>query len=117
HFKKAPPLIAQEIAEAISARLEGEADSFLGRLIAEVRAIGPYVNFSFMRGELARIVLNEALDDPRFGADTAAKSEHWMVEYSAPNTNKPQHLGHVRNDLLGFSVAELARWAGREVTR
>ncbi|WP_299890057.1 arginine--tRNA ligase [uncultured Lacinutrix sp.] len=38
-----------------------------------------------------------------------------MVEYSSPNTNKPLHLGHIRNNLLGFSVAEILKASGREV--
>src|SRR6202789_4298828 len=40
-----------------------------------------------------------------------------MVEYSSPNTNKPLHLGHVRNNLLGFSVAEILAAAGYEVIK
>src|SRR6185503_15035226 len=40
-----------------------------------------------------------------------------MVEYSSPNTNKPLHLGHVRNNLLGFSVAEILTAAGYEVIK
>ena len=38
-----------------------------------------------------------------------------MVEYSSPNTNKPLHLGHVRNNLLGFSVAEILKASGKRV--
>lgn len=38
-----------------------------------------------------------------------------MVEYSSPNTNKPLHLGHIRNNLLGYSVAEILKAAGKEV--
>lgn len=38
-----------------------------------------------------------------------------MVEYSSPNTNKPLHLGHVRNNLLGYSVAEILKASGRKV--
>ena len=38
-----------------------------------------------------------------------------MVEYSSPNTNKPLHLGHVRNNLLGFSVAEILKASGKKV--
>ncbi|MFW5967395.1 MAG: arginine--tRNA ligase [Persicimonas sp.] len=111
HLKKAPPLIAEEVAEQIREALDGDD------LIAEVRATGPYVNFVFDRAALARIVVSEALDDADFGADTVATPEHWMIEYSAPNTNKPQHLGHVRNDLLGQTVAQIAERAGHSVTR
>ena len=38
-----------------------------------------------------------------------------MVEYSSPNTNKPLHLGHIRNNLLGYSVSEILKAAGNEV--
>src|SRR5438132_11129398 len=40
-----------------------------------------------------------------------------MVEYSSPNTNKPLHLGHIRNNLLGYSVAELLKAAGNKVIK
>jgi arginyl-tRNA synthetase len=40
-----------------------------------------------------------------------------MVEYSSPNTNKPLHLGHIRNNLLGFSVSEILKYSGYDVTR
>ncbi len=38
-----------------------------------------------------------------------------MVEYSSPNTNKPLHLGHIRNNLLGYSVAEILKASGKKV--
>lgn len=44
-----------------------------------------------------------------------AKDKAIMVEYSSPNTNKPLHLGHVRNNLLGFSVAEILKASGKKV--
>ena len=44
-----------------------------------------------------------------------AKDEAIMVEYSSPNTNKPLHLGHIRNNLLGYSVAEILAASGRKV--
>ena len=49
-------------------------------------------------------------DDTRFGFVTPNPNDKAvMVEYSSPNTNKPLHLGHVRNNLLGYSVAEIDR--------
>lgn len=45
------------------------------------------------------------------------KNKKVMVEYSSPNTNKPLHLGHVRNNLLGYSVAELLKYAGYDVIK
>jgi arginyl-tRNA synthetase len=56
------------------------------------------------------------LENEQFGhVKPTANSEVIMVEYSSPNTNKPLHLGHVRNNLLGFSVAEILKAAGKKV--
>jgi arginyl-tRNA synthetase len=46
-----------------------------------------------------------------------SKNETVMVEYSSPNTNKPLHLGHIRNNLLGFSVAQILKEAGYEIIK
>lgn len=54
--------------------------------------------------------------DPDFGKVEVTKdSDTIMVEYSSPNTNKPLHLGHIRNNLLGFSVAEILKASGKKV--
>lgn len=53
---------------------------------------------------------------PEFGT-YPAKGEKVMVEYSSPNTNKPLHLGHIRNNLLGYSVAEILKANGYEVIK
>src|SRR5690554_575018 len=57
---------------------------------------------------------NQIKDDSTFGYTTEGK-EAMMVEYASPNTNKPLHLGHVRNVLLGYSVAEILKAAGKKV--
>ena len=59
---------------------------------------------------------NTIKDDQKYGF-VASKSEEKavMVEYSSPNTNKPLHLGHVRNNLLGYSVAEILKASGKKV--
>ena len=53
-------------------------------------------------------------DDPQFGRVTEGDNTI-MVEYSSPNTNKPLHLGHIRNNLLGYSVSEILEAAGNKV--
>ena len=59
---------------------------------------------------------NEIKNDPEFGfVKDVEDARKIMVEYSSPNTNKPLHLGHIRNNLLGFSVAEILEAAGNEV--
>jgi arginyl-tRNA synthetase len=59
---------------------------------------------------------NEIKDNLKFGFVTPNPADKAvMVEYSSPNTNKPLHLGHVRNNLLGYSVAEIIKASGKKV--
>ena len=59
---------------------------------------------------------NEIKDDEAYGfVETEPNGKAIMVEYSSPNTNKPLHLGHIRNNLLGYSVAEILKAAGNNV--
>jgi len=59
---------------------------------------------------------NDIKEDIQFGFVTPSANEKAvMVEYSSPNTNKPLHLGHVRNNLLGYSVAEIIKASGKKV--
>jgi arginyl-tRNA synthetase len=81
-------------------------------------------SFNVVQGFL-NIVLSEAFhrnhfyeiwDQKQFGIlTTQTDKKSIMVEYSSPNTNKPLHLGHVRNNLLGYSVAEILKAAGHKV--
>lgn len=60
--------------------------------------------------------LSSIYNTPNYGK-LAPKNSRVMVEYSSPNTNKPLHLGHVRNNLLGYSVAEILTHAGYDVIK
>jgi len=63
-------------------------------------------------------VLEEAFRDDRFGiVEETANSKLVMVEYSSPNTNKPLHLGHIRNNLLGYSISEILKANGNKVVK
>lgn len=63
-------------------------------------------------------VLNTASAKPDFGITKATESSKLvMVEYSSPNTNKPLHLGHIRNNLLGFSLSEILKANGHKVVK
>ncbi len=62
--------------------------------------------------------LNEALTDDQYGfVPVTDEAELVMIEYSSPNTNKPLHLGHIRNNLLGFSLAEVMKANGYKVVK
>lgn len=59
----------------------------------------------------------ETYEQPDFGLASETKGNPVVVEYSSPNTNKPLHLGHIRNNLLGYSVAQLLKASGKNVKK
>lgn len=59
--------------------------------------------------------LHESGKKPDYGIFTPGDEAPYVVEYSSPNTNKPLHLGHIRNNLLGFSVSKLMKASGKNV--
>lgn len=87
----------------------------------------PAVNrFNVVKGFLNIVIeptyftsmLRHIEDTPDFGMTEATpESELVMVEYSSPNTNKPLHLGHVRNNLLGFSLSRILKACGYKVVK
>ncbi|RZL62359.1 MAG: arginine--tRNA ligase, partial [Pedobacter sp.] len=102
--KKSP----EETAKAI-----GE---YLVEHVAEVTAfnvVKGFLNLSIADSYWLNLFNTELLSDD-FGK-IKSNGQKVMVEYSSPNTNKPLHLGHVRNNLLGYSVAELLKADGYEV--
>ena len=81
------------------------------------------IGFNVLKGFL-NLILSDAyyLDvfktiqsNPNYGFKNSENSAAVMVEYSSPNTNKPLHLGHIRNNLLGYSVAQILKAAGHKV--
>jgi arginyl-tRNA synthetase len=85
-------------------------------------AIGPYVNVRLDRAETARIILGELLTERdgsgmSIGRPSTLKASRIMVEFSSPNTNKPLHLGHLRNDVLGESISRILTACGAEVRK
>jgi len=80
-------------------------------------------NFNVVKGFL-NIVISDAFyfsffnsikDIVNYGFTAITDNDAVMVEYSSPNTNKPLHLGHIRNNLLGYSVAEILKASGKKV--
>lgn len=59
--------------------------------------------------------LTDIKDNPNYGSAMPNSKEAILVEYSSPNTNKPLHLGHIRNNLLGYAVAEILKASGHKV--
>jgi len=97
----------------------------IGTQIGEylVKNVDLVSNFNVVKGFLNIAIDNSyhldnfytALADENFGIKQPETKEATMVEYSSPNTNKPLHLGHIRNNLLGYSVAEIIKASGKKV--
>lgn len=101
-MKKAPNIIASELAKKLKPKAP----------ISEVKANGPYLNFFVDKNKLAEKTIKDILNCSACYGSWPLKKEKVMIEYPAPNTNKPLHLGHVRNMLLGNSICNILAFAG-----
>ena len=104
--RKSPEVTATEIGEWMQAH------------VPEIRAFNVIKGFlnltldsAFWQARFAEIVADE-----HFG-EAPATGRTVMIEYSSPNTNKPLHLGHIRNNLLGYSVAQILKANGHKVIK
>ncbi|HSV88804.1 MAG TPA: arginine--tRNA ligase [Bacteroidales bacterium] len=90
----------------------------LGRLpeLGSFNVIKGFLNLSLNARFWFDFLLKE-MNNPQFGFKTEVDPTPVLVEYSSPNTNKPLHLGHVRNNLLGFSVAKILEAVGKKVVK
>ncbi|MDR3248996.1 MAG: arginine--tRNA ligase, partial [Treponema sp.] len=134
-LRKGPPQIAQALAAALGAQ------DLPGSFTAE----GPYLNLRLNRADVAAQVLSAVLEAPApgnpvsgnpappgkpgpagdtgpvpgaafpFGRPGTLTHSRVMVEFSSPNTNKPLHLGHLRNDVLGESISRILAACGADV--
>ncbi|MCI6295718.1 MAG: arginine--tRNA ligase [Bacteroidales bacterium] len=106
--KKKPQDTAAEIGEWIKANTQ---------LIASYNAVGGFLNLVIAPACWVDL-LEEINADPRFGITAPTESSPLvMIEYSSPNTNKPLHLGHVRNNLLGWALAGVIEANGNRVVK
>ena len=85
--------------------------------------VAAVVDYNVVKGFLNLVIgdsfyvdfFNQIKNDDQYGLVAESASDAIMVEYSSPNTNKPLHLGHIRNNLLGYSVAEILKASGKKV--
>lgn len=85
--------------------------------ISEFNVIKGFLNLS-IRSAFWVEALNAIAEDENYGIRSAEKDASlYMIEYSSPNTNKPLHLGHIRNNLLGFSISEIQKANGNRVVK
>ncbi len=85
-------------------------------LIAEAKAVGPYLNFFFDKKAFSAAVIKEVVDRAGEYGNASKRDEKVLIEYGSPNTHKEIHVGHLRNFALGLAVERLLRAAGADVT-
>ncbi|MDH6303406.1 arginyl-tRNA synthetase [Parabacteroides sp. PF5-5] len=106
--KKSPEVTAQEIGEYLQANEP---------TIASYNVIKGFLNLT-VSSYCWIDLLNSIHKQPNYGITAASEqSPLVMIEYSSPNTNKPLHLGHIRNNLLGYSLSEIMKANGNKVVK
>ena len=102
--KKSPDVIGNELGEEVKNQID---------FVENFNVVKGFLNLK-IKDQLFAEQLSEISND---FDNITPKNQTVMVEYSSPNTNKPLHLGHVRNNLLGFSVAEILKADGYNVIK
>ncbi len=106
--RKAPEAVAAEIGAWLQANEPA---------VKSTNAVKGFLNIVIEPTYWCKVLKN-IVDTPKFGTKQASdQSLLYMVEYSSPNTNKPLHLGHVRNNLLGYSLACILEANGHKVVK
>ena len=103
-LRKSPTAIAEELSQKLSG----------SNGIEKISVISGYCNFFIDRNILVRTILEKA-STPDFGRSN--DGSRVVIEFASPNTNKPLHLGHLRNMAIGESIARIYQFAGNNVTR
>ncbi len=107
--RKSPEQVGNEIGEYLTASVSGTVTKF--------NVIKGFLNLSINQNQWVDII-NNIDNDNNFGIRTADENAPlMMIEYSSPNTNKPLHLGHIRNNLLGYSLSQIAKANGWKVVK
>jgi arginyl-tRNA synthetase len=107
YTKQSPEITANAIGNYL---VENE------KIIAKFNIIKGFLNLE-IAADYWFSYLDEAAQNDDFGRSNMGDGTRIMIEYSSPNTNKPQHLGHVRNNLLGASVSNILSFCGYDVVK
>jgi len=103
---KSPEVVGNELGNAMQ--------NDLPNIISSFNIVKGFLNFTISNDYWLAYIKNA---DANNLVPPTAKKQKIMVEYSSPNTNKPLHLGHLRNNFLGWSIAEILKVQGHEVVK
>ncbi len=114
-FSKAPNVLAQELSARINAISE---DPNANKPDGEAFALGPYMNVRVnMDSVVSQMYGKIKAGGASYGHSNLLGTKKVMIEFSCPNTNKPLHLGHVRNDCIGQSMSQILKACGADVMK
>ena len=114
--RKAPAMVAQELGEKLLEFRSSGVQEF--NVVEKYNAVQGFLNLSIAQSYWVE-QLQAIAENAEWGQLSRSEGERplMMVEYSSPNTNKPLHLGHVRNNLLGYSIAKIQEANGWNVVK
>ena len=105
-LRKAPPMIAQSLSEAVNAIPEAKG------IFEKIENVNGYLNFYLSKNALAEDLF--AMDDEKYGSSEAGKGKTVVIDYSSPNIAKPFHIGHLRSTVIGQSIKNIHKFCGYE---
>lgn len=109
--KKNPMQVAADLAVKLS------QTSWLKENNIKVKVASPgFINFFLSERQLTKFI-DQAAQEKNFGQMNIGRKKKVVIEYSSPNTNKPLHLGHLRNDAIGMSLAKIYEFFGHHVIK
>lgn len=104
-LSKSPVKISEEIIKEIKVPKDS--------LVKKIESKGGYINFFLNYEKIGEDLLKKVLkENEKYGSGDFGKGQEVMVEYSAPNPNKPLHIGHTRNNFIGMSINNILSFAG-----
>ncbi len=106
-FRKAPALIAQDVAAHLK-----EEDLF-----EQVEAVGPYVNVFVNKEKIVELVRDAFASQEQFGSSQEGEGKTIVLDYSSINIAKPFHIGHLRTTAIGNAIHKLYRYLGYNTVR
>ncbi len=106
--RKSPDAVGQEVGEYLKSKCD---------VVADFNVVKGFLNITINKGYWLELLNRIDADDCWGRVKTAGDAPLMMVEYSSPNTNKPLHLGHVRNNLLGYSISQIEEACGWKVVK